>query len=241
MAEPIAFLQLLPFMKEKLIAFFKNKQNIVILVSLVVFAALLAVDLSTKAWAANTDIHQSEYFLGIVRFNFTKNYGMAWSMFDDNETAMNIVTAFTVLLIIGLGVLYFTVFKKNTPARIVLAVIEAGAIGNLIDRLALGYVRDMVDVSPVGFGVCNFADFFITFGGVIFLFIIVFIGKDALFPLKKEWREQAKKEEEAKRAVKDAEAAASSGEIVSQPEEPPAEHDDEPPAENGGDGSEQDE
>ena len=192
-------------MKQKLIAFFKNKQNIVLLVSLVVFAALLTVDLTTKAWAASTNIRQSDYFLGIVRFYYTKNYGMAWSMFDDNETAMNIVTAFTVVLILGLGVLYFTLFKKNTPARIVLAVIEAGAIGNLIDRLALGYVRDMVDVSPLGFGVCNFADFFITFGGVIFLFIIIFIGKDALFPLKKEWREEAKREEEAKKALKAAE------------------------------------
>ena len=108
------------------------------------------------------------------------------------------------MLIVALAALFFTVFKRNTPARITLAVIEAGAIGNLIDRLALGYVRDMVDVSPLGFGVCNFADFFITFGGVALLIIIAFIGKDALFPLTKKWREEAKAEEDRKEALKGA-------------------------------------
>lgn len=189
-------------MKQNLIAFFKNKQNIVYIVSILVFAALLTVDLTTKAWAAETRINQPEYFLGFIKFTYAENEGMAWGLFKDNPTAMNFITAFTVVLILGLGVLYFTLFKRNTPARIVLAVIEAGAIGNLIDRVVLDYVRDMVDVSPLGFGICNFADFFITFGGVILLFIIVFIGKDALFPLKKEWREEAKREEEAKNALK---------------------------------------
>ncbi len=189
-------------MKQKLIAFLKKRETIVALISLVIFGALLAVDLVTKAWAESTDVHQSEFFLGIVRFNFTKNTGMAFSMFEDNEAAMTVVTILTAVLIAAIAALFFTVFRHNTPARITLAVIEAGAIGNLIDRLALGYVRDMVDVSPLGFGVCNFADFFITFGGAVLLFIIVFIGKDALFPLKKEWREAAKREEAEKEALK---------------------------------------
>lgn len=194
-------------MKQKLIAFFKKKENVIALISLGIFAVLLAVDLATKAWAEETNIRQNAFFLGIVRFYFTKNTGMAFSWFDDNELAMTLVTIFTAILIVGLAVLFFTIFRRNTPARITLAVIEAGAIGNLIDRLFLGYVRDMVDVSPLGFGVCNFADFFITFGGVVLLFIIIFIGKDALYPLKKEWRDEAKREEEEKEALKAAQAA----------------------------------
>ncbi len=198
-------------MKQKLIDFFKKRETIVALISLVVFGVLLAVDLVTKAWAESTNVRQSAFFLGIVRFYFTKNTGMAFSWFDDNEAAMTVVTIFTGVLIVALAALFFTVFKRNTPARITLAVIEAGAIGNLIDRLALGYVRDMVDVSPLGFGVCNFADFFITFGGVALLVVIAFIGKDALFPLTKKWREEAKAEEERKEALK---AAAESADEV---------------------------
>ena len=189
-------------MKQKLIDFFKKRETIVALISLVVFGVLLAVDLVTKAWAESTNVRQSTFFLGIVRFYFTKNTGMAFSWFDDNEAAMTVVTIFTGVLIVALVALFFTVFRRNTPARITLAVIEAGAIGNLIDRLALGYVRDMVDVSPLGFGVCNFADFFITFGGVALLIIIAFIGKDALFPITKKWRDEAKAEEERKEALK---------------------------------------
>lgn len=167
---------------------------IVTVIGIVIFAVMLAADLITKAIAAATHVAQTDFFLGIVRLYYTENKGMAFSWFSDNEAAMIVVTALTVLLIIGIGVLYFTLFKKNTPARIVLAIIEAGAVGNLVDRLFLGYVRDFVDVSPLHFGVCNIADFCITFGGVALLFILLFIGKDAFFPIKKKWREQAERE-----------------------------------------------
>lgn len=213
-------------MKQKLIDFLKKRETIVALISLVVFGVLLAVDLLTKGWAQRAAGGEDGTFLftfipGLISFRYVKNTGMAFSWFDDNEAAMTVVTIFTVVLIVALVALFFTVFKRNTPARITLAVIEAGAIGNLIDRLALGYVRDMVDVSPLGFGVCNFADFFITFGGVVLLVIIAFIGKDALFPITKKWREEAKAEEERKEALK---AAAES------PTEAPSAQDLETPA-----------
>ena len=82
------------------------------------------------------------------------------------------------------------------PVRICLATVEAGAVGNIIDRLCLGYVRDFLDVRPIGFGICNIADFYIVFGVIVIAFIILFIGKNAVFPLKKSWREQARKEDE---------------------------------------------
>ena len=219
-------------MKQKLIDFLKKRETIVALISLVLFGVLLGVDLLTKAWAENTNVRQSTFFLGIVRFYFTKNTGMAFSWFDDNEAAMTVVTIFTGVLIVALVALFFTVFRRNTPARITLArntparitlaVIEAGAIGNLIDRLALGYVRDMVDVSPLGFGVCNFADFFITFGGVALLVIIAFIGKDSLFPITKKWREEAKAEEEKKEALKAAAESSAETPSAQSPETPVA-------------------
>ena len=91
--------------------------------------------------------------------------------------------------------MFFTIFRKNLPVRICLAVVEAGALGNIIDRFCLGYVRDFVDVQPVGFGICNIADFFITGGVVAVVICILFIGKDAVFPLTKKWREEAKHED----------------------------------------------
>lgn len=150
-----------------------------------IMLVLLVGDQLTKAWAEAVAIHQPDYFLGIIRWNFSKNTGMAFGIFDDNRTAMIVITALTVGMIIGIAVLFFTLFKKNKAAQIALAFIEAGAIGNLIDRLILTYVRDMVDVSPIGFGICNFADFYITGGAVALIIIIFFFGEDPVFPIGK--------------------------------------------------------
>ncbi len=170
------------------------------LVSGIVCLALLFVDLVTKAWAYAVSVQQSSYFLGFIKLNYLPggNTGIAWGMFGSSEAAMVVITVLTALMIVGIAAVFFTVFKKNIPARICLAVIEAGAIGNFVDRVVLGYVRDFVDVSPIGFGICNFADFFITFGAVALFIVLIFVGKDALFPLGK-WRKVRLEEKEKER------------------------------------------
>lgn len=157
-----------------------------------VFLLLLFVDQFTKAWAAAAEVHESEYFLGIIKLNFTTNAGMAFSWFSSNDTAMVIITVLTVFMILGIAFLFFTVFKQNPPVQICLAIIESGAVGNLIDRLYFNCVRDFLDITPLHFGVCNPADFCITLGAVALVFMILFIGPSALFPLTEKWRKEAK-------------------------------------------------
>lgn len=162
---------------------------------------LLGIDLLTKALADGFNVQQTDYFLGIMRLKNERNPGIAWSMFGNNPVAMNIITAITILMIIGIAVLYFTYFKKNTPARITLAVIEAGAVGNLIDRLYFGEVRDFINIKfLLPEYTCNLADMFIVLGAIALVIIILFIGKDSAFPLTKKWREEAKAEEAAHHA-----------------------------------------
>ncbi len=169
----------------------------------IIMLALLVVDLVSKAWAEANWV-RSNLFLGLVGLNFTRNAGIAFGILSDNPVAMYGVTAVTLLMIAGIGVLFFTLFKKNVPAQICLAVIEAGAIGNLIDRLCLvndfgtHYVRDFIDLTRIGFGICNIADFCITLGAVALVFIIFFIGRSAVFPLTQKWRKEAKKDDKAK-------------------------------------------
>lgn len=172
-----------------------------------VFAALLFLDLITKAFAHAADIQQTDCFLGLFKLDYTENPGMMLGIFDKNHTAMIVVTILTVVMIIGIAVLFFTVFKRNRPAQMVLAIIEAGAIGNLVDRLYFwidtgrGYVRDFLFVNKILFFpsyTCNIADIYILFGAIALIFIILFIGKHAVFPLTKKWREEAKAEDEKK-------------------------------------------
>ena len=171
------------------------KQIMITLGCAVIVCVLLFVDLITKAAAEASTIRQSSYFLGIIRLWYTSNPGIAFGIFGDNPVAMEVMSYVTIVLALLIAVMFFTIFRKNLPVRVCLAVVEAGALGNIIDRFCLGYVRDFVDVQPVGFGICNIADFFITGGVVAVIVCILFIGKDAVFPLTKKWREEAKRED----------------------------------------------
>ena len=141
---------------------------------------------------------------GWLGFSHVENDAIAFGIGSGNRPFMIVVMIATVLLGIGIPVAIFTLFKGNTPAQFVLAVIEGGAIGNFIDRLfvrnaeGVAVVRDFVDLSRFGFAHCNVADFCITLGAVALLIILLFIGPTAVFPLKKSWREEAKRREEAK-------------------------------------------
>lgn len=178
----------------------KHKKIMFWLVSGLILLILLLIDLVSKMVVVDVfNVEQGRYFLGIVRLYATMNPGIAFGIASDNRALMVVITVLTVVMIGAIAALFFTVFKKNKPVQAMLAVIEAGAVGNLLDRLCLGQVRDFIDVRPLGFGICNIADFYITFGAVVLLLFILFIGKHAVFPLKKAWREEAKAEEEAKR------------------------------------------
>lgn len=175
-----------------------------------VMLLFLFVDLMTKAAAEAAEVSR-EFIPGFMRFTFTKNFSIAFSP-TLSPLLMGLITALTVVMIIAIAVIFFTYFKKNRPVQVCLAVIEAGALGNLVDRLCLGYVRDFLDVtafkpfsflgSGFNFGICNLADFYITFGAVALFIIILFIGKDAVIPLGK-WRKQ-QKESDAKKEETDA-------------------------------------
>lgn len=157
---------------------------------------LLFADLLTKAIAFAVNVHQPNMFLGIVRLDCVMNSGIAWGTFAENPPAMLAITILTGFMAVGIFVLFFTYFKHNTPARIALAAIEAGAIGNFIDRIYFGEVRDFIEIDFIlPHYTCNFADMCIVLGAIALIFIILFIGKESAFPLTKKWREEAKEEE----------------------------------------------
>lgn len=180
-----------------------------VLVWALIVLVLLGADLLTKFLAqiyldpAGTSV---PFLPGFIKFTFSRNYAIAFGFGKGNSAFMVFVVILTFVMIPGIAAVAFTLFKGNAPARITLAFVEAGAIGNLVDRLCLGYVRDFLDMSDFrpfaflgsgfNFGVCNVADYFITLGAVALVFILLFIGPTAVFPLKKSWREEAKRREE---------------------------------------------
>lgn len=103
---------------------------------------------------------------GLFNLNYVENRGVAFGMFKDMRWVFIVVTSLLIFAIV------FYMFKKRPEGKlfyILAGLIIGGGIGNLIDRISLGYVIDYLSLSffpPV----CNFADYCIT-GGVIVLAI----------------------------------------------------------------------
>lgn len=98
---------------------------------------------------------------GIFHITYVRNAGVAFGLFPDQRL---------LLVLIGIAVcaavIYF--YTKIRTEDIYLALILGGSLGNLYDRIFLGYVVDYLDFRV--FPVFNFADIAINLG--VFLIII---------------------------------------------------------------------
>jgi signal peptidase II len=99
---------------------------------------------------------------GLLRLEPVHNYGAAWSSFSGERALLIVVTA------VGLGVLaYLAIRIVRHPLGVwSLWLVIGGGVGNLVDRVTLGYVRDMLATEFMRFPVFNAADIFVTCGTV---------------------------------------------------------------------------
>lgn len=151
---------------------------------LVVFLGVILDQLS-KIWAVqNYTSAAVEVIPGILSFTYVENTGAAFGLFSGNTLALTIVSC---VLAVVLGAVLIKYRKScNLFSRISLALMLAGAIGNLIDRIFAGYVVDFIRFDFVHFAVFNVADTFITVGTVLLLISILFFEKDGRYSLKKQ-------------------------------------------------------
>lgn len=102
-------------------------------------------------------------------FTLAKNTGIAWSLPVPHEILIPL-NIFLVVLILYYGFKYLDL-RKNI-SKIALALIIGGALGNIADRIAQGYVIDYIKVGS--WPIFNLADIFLSMG--VFL-LIVFYAK----------------------------------------------------------------
>jgi len=132
-------------------------------------AAVIAIDQLTKAIASSSLLlGQPVALLGdTVRLTMVHNTGAAFGLFPGSRVP------FIVISLLAIGVVV-TLFLRETyrslANRILLGCILGGAIGNLADRVRMGYVVDFIDlgVGSLRWPVFNVADSAVTLG-VIFL------------------------------------------------------------------------
>jgi len=139
-------------------------------------AALAAIDQIIKHWAINQlqPISQIQVIPGVFYLTYVRNFGAAFGILQGQRVLLSVLVI--LVITVGLG----CIISPRMRERYViwtLALILAGGIGNLIDRLTLGYVVDYLDFGALfGFPVFNFADCCVVVG--TFLLIIYMLRTD---------------------------------------------------------------
>lgn len=164
------------------------------MLELLLAALVVAVDQITKVICADRLVALSGRTLplidGVFHLTYVENRGAAFGML---QNARWFFIVLTVAVLIGIAIFWYKERRRmSLILRLAASLVFAGALGNLIDRIALGYVRDMFDFRLIDFWVFNVADAAITVGAVCLVIGILFFGGNELFGDTK----KPKKEEE---------------------------------------------
>ena len=129
-------------------------------------AGLLVLDQWFKAWIVeNLPLGQSMPFLpGIMQLRTVHNYGAAWSSFSGQRWLLVVVTSCIVLA------LAWCLVRRIVRHPLGLAacfMVISGGVGNIIDRVRLGYVVDMFNLLFMDYPVFNVADIFVVCGAIL--------------------------------------------------------------------------
>ena len=152
--------------------------------SLFALAIAAADQISKYFTVACIDLYEKVAFLpGLLRLTYVRNTGAAFSSFQGMRWPFVVIFAVFALLLV------VEYFKKPMPftnfERWCIAAIFGGGLGNVIDRVRLGYVVDMIETEFIQFPVFNVADCFITCGCIALMVSLVFFNKDF-------WKEEKK-------------------------------------------------
>ncbi|MBQ8392419.1 MAG: signal peptidase II [Clostridia bacterium] len=112
----------------------------------------------------------------IFHITYIRNEGAAFGILSEHRW---VFMTFSTIAIIAIGVYLFKFCEEPLFTKIGLALIVGGGIGNMIDRIILKYVVDMIDCRFIDFYIFNFADCCVCVGsGMVILGLIHSLAKD---------------------------------------------------------------
>ncbi len=147
---------------------FLSKELLMVYILSGIFIFFIAMDQLSKSLAVNMlgQVGAVQSFIPhFIRFEYRENTGMAWGLLPNARVYFIIVTLILAAFLVFLLVRYRKLLPKLS--KVALTVILSGAIGNLIDRIFLGYVRDFIAFDFIAFPVFNIADCCVTIGAVL--------------------------------------------------------------------------
>ena len=113
---------------------------------------------------------------GLFHLTYVQNTGAAFSLFEGMQWLFALIFALFTALVLWDYVKKLMPF--STFERWMIVAIYGGGLGNMIDRVRLGYVVDMIRVDFMEFPVFNVADCFITCGCIALVASLVLLNKE---------------------------------------------------------------
>ena len=139
---------------------------------------IVAADQVTKfLTVANIGLWEDIPFIpGLLQLTYVQNTGAAFSSFEGQQWL------FALIFVVFTCLIFWEYFKKpmgfSTFERWCIAAIYGGGLGNMIDRIRMGYVVDMIHTTFMDFPVFNVADCFITCGCFLLMTSLVLFNKE---------------------------------------------------------------
>ena len=136
----------------------------------VLFALLAAGGLVFDQWlkaymTANIPLGQTQPLIpGIIELRTVHNYGAAWSSFSGQRWLLVIVTCCIVAAVAWCLIRRIVRHPLGVAACF---MVVSGGVGNIIDRVRLGYVVDMFNLLFIEYPVFNVADIFVVCGAIL--------------------------------------------------------------------------
>lgn len=142
----------------------------------------MVLDQVTKIFAVNflAGGESVNVIEGVFRFTYVENRGAAFGSFSDNRWVFMVISSVAIIALI----VYLWKFRPDSIlACSALSMIIGGGIGNMIDRIFLGYVVDFLDFCAfpnLWMWVFNVADAFVCVGaGMLVLYLVLEMIKEA--------------------------------------------------------------
>lgn len=142
---------------------------------LIIIAVIILDQIIKKAVVAAMSLYESiPVIQDIFHITYIHNTGAAFSIM---EGRISVLIMLPLVMIIGAVIFMLIMRKKGHPVLMTsVALIAGGGIGNLIDRIALGYVVDYLDFRV--FPIFNLADIAVCVGcGLLIVYVLFIDGK----------------------------------------------------------------
>lgn len=159
-----------------------RKRNTSLIIYIAGVIILTFTDQLTKVMAADYLKGKSPFVIidNVFELYYLENSGAAWGVMSGARYFFLILTVVIVAIVIYVSI-KMPHTNRMVPLRGTLILLSAGAVGNFIDRLCFGYVRDFIYFKLINFPVFNVADIYVTVSVIIFAILILFVYKEDEF------------------------------------------------------------